>query len=390
MTGLLRTIYRENHLTATDIDIKDLLGSEGVGDFALLDIRGLDGKELEYRSSLYHKWIERAYHGGMGYLERHEPLKYFPDRILEGAKGLILMVFPYHRGDEHRGDVPSHEGNSAAQTGSLSDSQTRGRVARYARGRDYHKVVGNKLKNLVRTLSQLYPAEKFRAFVDAGPLDERYFACKAGLGSLGKNGLLITPLQGSWVFIGEIITTIDVFSQQKQGAFVEKIDISDSMPHCPAACTLCRNACPTGALREDGHFDARRCISYLTIEHRGPIPEELRPLIGDRFFGCDECQEACPFNSHTLPSKEGDFYRDISGKSVDIDEILQIRTHSELVQHFAGSPLMRLGPEGLLRNALTVAGNSGDTYLRPRVESLVNHLDPAVKEHALWALQRLS
>jgi epoxyqueuosine reductase len=376
----------EKQLGVTETDIGELLYSQGVEDFALLDLTSLDRGELEFHTSLYRRWTGEGRHGGMLYLEDHSPLKYHPEIVLPGARGLLLAVFPYHRGET----CTDSEAGASVESPSPPTQGPRGRIARYARGRDYHKLIGKKLKMLVTVLSELFPGEKFRAFVDAGPLDERYFAWKAGLGSPGKNGLLITPRWGTWVFIAEIITTTEFFSQQNAAFFEEKGGDSLSLPACPPACTLCRNACPTGAIGKSGDFDARRCISYLTIEHRGPVPEELRPLIGDRIFGCDECQEVCPFNRNPVPTKEADFHRDIAGDSVDIGEILKIRSHSEMVKHFAGSPLMRLGPERLLRNALTVAGNSGDRSLLSAVESLTKHFDPAVREHARWALQQLS
>jgi epoxyqueuosine reductase len=251
-------------------------------------------------------------------------------------------------------------------------------------------VLKKRLNAVCRELAEQFSAENFRAFVDSGPLDERYFAQRAGLGGQGRNGLLIHPHYGSWVFLGEILTTLPiepVLTPEPENGPTEQLNAPGTI--CPRDCTNCRRKCPTGALRADGRFDARRCISYLTIEHHGDIPVELRPLIGDWLFGCDICQEVCPLNRQAAETVETDFLQDIAGEALELSTVLRIRRRDEMVGLYAGSPLMRLGVEQLLRNAAIVAANTGAAHLLPELQQLSRHSNPMIAEHAAWALERL-
>ncbi len=328
---------------------------------------GLASAELSASemSSNYKKWIDAGFHGEMSYLSAHSALKYHPQKLLPGAQSLIQVVLPYYRPMHYESLPPGW-----------------GRVARYAWGRDYHKVLKKRLSVVCRDLKNEFPMEDFRPFVDSGPLDERYYSLQADLGGIGRNGLLIHPRFGSWIFLGEVLSTlhVDVTTQKKS---------FDKGAICPPACNNCRLKCPTGALRSDGTFDARLCISYLTIEYRGVIDLDLRPLIGDRLFGCDVCQEVCPLNRTPVETTEPDFLGDIAGEAVNLAKVIEVRTHEEMVKLFAGSPVMRLNVEQLLRNVVIVAANTGAYELLPEIKKLTTHEKPVVKTHAEWAVSQL-
>lgn len=354
--------------------LESLLSSHKMPKYAVMGLEGRDSVSLSGKmEQIYKEWIAGGYHGEMQYLEKHSGLKYHPEKILPGAKSIILLLLPYYQEDRAED--------------SRSDPAAWGRVARYAWGRDYHKVLKKKLISLIRDLQESFPQGEFRAFVDSGPLDERFYAVQAGMGHIGRNGLLITPEYGSWIFIGEIVTTIDFLSHKKTDYLYSSLLYQ--IKACPSGCRLCQKACPSGAIRPDGTFDATRCISYLTIEHKGAIPLELRPLISDHFFGCDICQDVCPLNRNIEATFEPDFTRHIAGSRVDISLLLNLRSRKEMVEHFAGSPLLRLGVDQMLRNALVVAGNSGDRRYLRQIELLTGHENPMVAEHALWALSTL-
>lgn len=328
--------------------------------------------------SYYSNWIDAGLHGEMKYLATHAPLKYSPQDLLPGAKSLIQVLLPYYRPRRY-----------------VQLLQGRGRISRYAWGRDYHKVLKKRLSAVCGELAREFPGENFRPFVDSGPLDERYYAHRARLGEIGRNGLLIHPEYGSWIFLGEIVSTLSIDSGGEGPRGKGKSEFPDTQTFetgglCPPGCDNCERKCPTGALGSEGSFDARLCISYLTIEHRGIIEPSLRPLMGDWLFGCDVCQDVCPLNRNVPHTTEADFLRDIAGESIDVSRIIEIRTHEDMVEMLAGSPLMRLGVSQLLRNASIVAANTGLTFLIPELKKLTLYDDPIVREHALWAIEELS
>ncbi|MGC9312461.1 MAG: epoxyqueuosine reductase [Sediminispirochaetaceae bacterium] len=378
----------------TEKELRSVLSRNGIDTWAWVRLSEYPEKDREEESRLYRKWIAEGLHGGMDYLSRHAPLKYYPERILPGAETVLTMVFPYYQ------EIPVSRLHMEA------DRQfDTGRIARYAWGRDYHRVIRKKLKNLIYELRGLstgkgQPNAEFRGFVDSGPLDERVFTARARLGHIGRNGLLINPRYGSWVFLAEIITTFELSASGEGRASgsgaggdngqAAEITSAGATTGCPPGCRRCRQYCPTGAIRPDGSFDARRCISYLTIEHDGPIPLELRPLIGDRFFGCDTCQEVCPLNRGIKPTAEPDFIRHIAGDHIRLSTMLAVRTRAEMERYFAGSPLMRLSVEQLLRNALVAAGNAGSPELLDQVRELLRHSDPMLAEHSRWAEKQIS
>ncbi len=307
----------------------------------------------------YADWISQNNHGEMSYLVKHAPLKTNPKQILPNAKSIILTTLNYYQ-------PRINQGNN-------------GQIARYANGRDYHKVFKKKLTELDKKLNDLFPNAQTRFFADSGPLLERDYATNANLGYIGKNTMLITPKYGSWVLIGEIIIDqeleYDSFNQLEHGV-------------C-GTCTRCISVCPTKALKSDYTIDAKLCISYLTIENKGPIPIELRPLMGDWVFGCDLCQEICPHNFRQKPSTEPNFNQAIAGSQIDLQEILSMQTEEQFVARFAGSPIMRAKLRGLQRNACVVAGNLKRKDLLPILTQLQQSEDILIAEHADWAVQEI-
>jgi len=316
---------------------------------------------------------EAAFNSGLGsnppsgleWIRSHAASKYRPDRIVEGCRSVLVTALSYYREDR--------EDRAAGFP--------RGRIAMYARGRDYHKELGGRLKRIVRRLESAFPGEQFRGFTDIGPLDESWLVQAAGIGFKGRNALAILPELGSWAVLGHIVST---FSFEP----VETVETSSS--RCPESCTRCIDACPTGALSLPGRLDASRCLSYRTIEHKGPLDEEV-PLeqTGNRVFGCDACQEVCPFNYRVKETPAEAFLRDIAGASRELKELLNLKTREDVLSRFAGSPLMRAGRSSLVRNACVAAGNSGDVSLLPDLLVLTGDDDEGVGKHAARAVEQL-
>jgi epoxyqueuosine reductase len=251
-------------------------------------------------------------------------------------------------------------------------------VARYARGRDYHDVIKPRLWALVRFLEERCGRPvTARVFVDDGPCADRAVAQRAGLGFFGKNTNLLTRTHGSYVLLGAALTDVPL------------------PPDPPAigdcgSCTLCLDACPTGALPTPYELDSARCISYLTIEHRGSIPEELRPLVGEHLFGCDICQQVCPWNRLAASTAESGFAPEMgAGASLDPAAVLAL-DEVAYRQRFRGSPLKRAKRQGLRRNAAVVLGNGAGAAAEPTLRAALDDPDPVVREHAAWALARLT
>lgn len=334
-----------------------LLESEG------LELAGIapadtpaDREKREYR-----EWIASGRNGEMEYLRRHAPMKYRASLVLPGCRSVVVVGMSYFQSAH---DVPAQSG----------------RVAQYAWGRDYHNALGKRLRRIVRTLRKHHPAHSFRSLVDASPLSERFFAEKAGIGFTGKNTLLISSRYGSWFFLGTILTTMEL----KRTALPER-----SHRACPSGCFRCGSACPTGALEAPHRIDARRCISYLTIEHRGRINPELRPLMGNWVFGCDLCQESCPLNLHAQNTTHSDFTAHRAGEHLDLRQLLTIPDDTTYRRRFAGTPLLRPGRQGMVRNACIAAANTRDTNLLPELSRLKDDSDEVIADAAGWAVDQL-
>jgi len=326
-----------------------------------LEILGVTGAEpLPDEEAHYNEWIAGGFHGTMSYLELHAGKKFRPQELLPGCRAIIFTGLNYYQPRE-------------------ALRQGYGLVARYAWGRDYHKVLGRRLQRIAGSLREIFPGERFFSFVDSSPLAERPFAARAGAGFIGRNTLLVRKGYGSWFILGGIATTLD------PGA------AGHAYAHggCPPGCSRCIKACPTGALYAPYRIDARKCISYLTVEHRGVIPPEKASSIGGWIFGCDLCQEACPFNRAAEKTYVADFLSPRAGASVSLEEALSIKTDAEFTARFAGSPLMRAKRSGLVRNACICAVNLGSAHRVPLLESLARDTDPVIAKQAAQALKEM-
>ena len=287
-----------------------------------------------------------------------------PRELLPGARSIISVAVSYLPQAMDQGMEDSEGG------------RPRGRVARYAWGRDYHQVLKKRLRKLVALLSErLQRPIRFRVYVDDGPMLDREVARRAGVGFFGKNTNILTSI-GSWVFLGQLISDLDLPPDPP------------SHKSC-GSCTACMPACPTGAIVAPYVIDSNRCIAYLTIEHRGPIQRELRPLIGDRVFGCDICQEVCPVNiTRGKPTGEPAFRAPQAFSALDLMEVLALDEEG-FQQRFQGSPIRRATRVGLQRNACVVLGNLGDRAAVSALARALQHEAPLVRGHAAWALGRL-
>jgi len=304
------------------------------------------------------EWQEAGMAADMGYMHRPVELLSNPKRLQKSARSVVSLGVSYYPGDH-----PENEGG--------------GRVARYAWGRDYHEVIKGRLFRLREELEgELGVRIKARGFTDAVPLLERSAAQRAGLGFFGRNSCLINDAVGSYFFIADLIVDLDLEPDPPGTGTCGR-------------CTRCMDRCPTGAIKAPGVVDARLCISYLTIENRGEIPRELREQVGDWAFGCDVCQEVCPYNkAKASRSRWPEFSAQAGhGPYLEIVDVLEIRTDEEFEECFAGTPLTRPGRAGLVRNCCVVAGNK---KLEEAVPALVRALredsSPLVRGHAAWAL----
>ena len=282
-----------------------------------------------------------------------------PSDILPGARSIISVAMSYYADEE-----PPPSGTPVLS----------GQVARYARGRDYHGVMQRRLKQLVASLSErIGRPVQAKIYVDTGPMQDRAVAERAGVGWFGKNTNVLTSGLGSWVFLGQIVTDLAL----EPDAPVKKT--------C-GRCTICIDDCPTGALIAPYVLDNTRCISFLTIELRGPIPRHLRPLVGDWVFGCDICQDVCPVNRKAQPSHEPAFSTGEHGyAAMDLLPLLSM-TEPEFRERFAGSAIRRAKYAGMLRNACVALGNIGDPRAVPALTDTMSHESSLVRGHAAWAL----
>ncbi|HEU4883993.1 MAG TPA: tRNA epoxyqueuosine(34) reductase QueG [Longimicrobium sp.] len=316
----------------------------------------------------YARWIGEGMHGEMAYLAREDAVarRRDPAVLVPGARSAVVVAMEYYNADADA---------------DASADPSRGIVARYARNEDYHELMKERLIALQDWINaELLPVHG-RAYVDTGAVLERELAQRAGLGWAGRNTMLIQPRAGSYWFLGVILLDVEL-------AYDEPF----AKDHC-GSCQACVSACPTGALlgRDEAgapRMDARRCISYLTIELRGPIPRELRPLIGNRIYGCDICQEVCPWNSFATPSSEAAF---LAREGLDGPSLIEwmTMTQEEFSARFKGSPIKRAKRRGLLRNVAVALGNWGAAEAVPALAVALNDEEPLVRGHAAWALGRI-
>lgn len=339
-----------------------------VGHALGLDAVGFAAAMPTPRTEFLREWIARGYAGEMHYLERRLEERVDPRRVLAGARSLIVVGLYF--------------GEETAPDGAVDD-RARGRIARYAGGDDYHEVLLDRVRALEAALVVLGGSPiRSRSYVDTGPVSERAAAEAAGLGWIAKNSCLIHPELGSHLMLGVILTDLVLRPDQI---------VTD---HC-GSCRACLDVCPTDAFPEPYVLDATRCISYATIESRGPIPESMRQAQGDHVFGCDLCQDVCPWN-HSRPREpiadplglRARLAKHSEWTAPTLEWILSLDEES-FAKATRRSAIRRAGLRGLLRNALVAAANSGDSRLRPSVECYVEHSDPILREHARWALERL-
>jgi epoxyqueuosine reductase len=333
------------------------------------------------------EWLARGYGGEMLYLR--DARRQSVSQVMQGARSLIVCALNYNTSFPYSSESPAE---IASQNG------PQGWISRYAWGDDYHKVLGEKLHALIEKLRQEFP-EPFeaRAYVDTGPIIERVAAKYAGLGWLAKNTCLINENVGSWLFLGVIVTTLDLVASLGPA--------EATAPDLCGNCRLCIDACPTGAIVEPYVLDARRCISYLTIELRAAIPAEFREPIGRHVFGCDICQDVCPWNRRAPVAALPNFRpRQRDSKSGKADSLfspglewLISLSEEDFREMFRGSPVKRTKWRGLVRNACIAIGNSRLRPGEPRYDEICARLselaassDPILSEHAQWALDRLT
>lgn len=312
-------------------------------------------------------WVAEGRHGTMRWMAREPARRGDPATLLPVARTVISAAAGYYPGEWPEGASPMRPAGGGPP---------RGAIARYAWGRDYHRRMKRKLVRLGRALSDLAPGAAWTTAVDTRAFLDRAFAERAGVGWIGKNTNVIRKVAGSWFFLGAIATDL-------------------ALPPDPPAkgycgtCARCIAACPTGAILGPYRLDARRCISYLTIEHAGPIPLELRPMIGTRIFGCDDCQEVCPWNRFATRSADPDFQARPDQAAPELIPLLDL-DEAAFRKRFEGTALLRAGRNRLARNVAVALGNAGDPRALPSLQRAAERdPDPDVREHAAWAMARI-
>lgn len=312
----------------------------------------------------FKQWIEAGFQGGMKYLEDYAVRKKELEEQIPGAKSIIVLGVSYFTRSREEDRVPG--------------GSSQGRVARYAWGQDYHTIVRERLRALEDFIRSKVPQARCLSCVDTRPVFERSYAERAGIGFRGRHTNLLSRELGPWFFLSEIITDLELSP-----------DAPQDHGSC-GTCTDCIDVCPTRAIVEPGKIDARKCIAYLTIEHKGVIPREIRSLMGDWVFGCDACLNTCPF---TRFSKETSWEQlkpeSGAGRSLDLPALFEIKTNSEYETRFRGTPLLRATRKMMLRNAAIVLGNAGDPKAVPVLARALREEVPLVKIHAAWALGRI-
>ncbi|MBD3671086.1 MAG: tRNA epoxyqueuosine(34) reductase QueG [Gammaproteobacteria bacterium] len=322
---------------------------------------GFSDIDLSQAESRLQAWLAKHYHGEMEYMARHGTKRSRPEDLVPETLSIIAVRMDYLPHDMNQAEAVLEDGNKAY-------------VSRYALGRDYHKLMRNRLQTLCKKIETAIGGFGYRVFVDSAPVMEKAIAEKAGLGWIGKHSNIINKAHGSWFFLGEIYTDLSLIP-----------DDGDSTDHC-GTCTACLDICPTDAIVAPYEVDARRCISYLTIEFRGSIPERYRPLLGNRIYGCDDCQLVCPWNRFARLTDEADFQ---PRQQLDAAGLVELFAWSEsqFLSHLEGSPIRRIGHECWLRNIAVALGNSGggEAVIRA-LQSRLEHPSELVREHVQWAL----
>jgi epoxyqueuosine reductase len=312
------------------------------------DVFGVAPIDADVKADYFKKWIADGMHGEMEWMAKDTERRTEVTRVLPEARSIIVVGLNYYQPQPN----PNYQ------------------IAKYALGQDYHNVITKKLRKLCTVMRALGGAQK--PYVDTGPVLEKPIAVAAGLGWQGKSTIVLQPEFGTWLFLGIIITTLEIES-------------SSPAPDRCGSCTKCITACPTSAIIAPYKLDARKCLAYLTIEHKGPIPLEYRKALGTRIFGCDDCLDVCPWNKWAKETKENKFK---ARPQPALKETLSW-TEEDFLNQFRGTPVKRLGLLRWWRNALTVMGNTGTPGDLEAIGRLVNHADPMVSEHACWARDQI-
>ena len=335
-----------DQIHATPDALKQLLRDEALAlGFEAFGVTSADAPE---NGKFLSEWLAAGRHAGMAWMERDIERRTQPQQVLPGAKSLVCVGLNYYQ----------------------PQPQRRGQIATYALGGDYHKLMNGRLKHLCETLRAHGGTN--RPYADTGPVLEKPLSARAGLGWQGRHTGLVSEKLGGWLILGVILTTLELPPD------------APSQNRC-GTCRRCVDACPTGAIDGSGSLDARRCIAYLTIEHRGPIPLELRPLIGDHLYGCDECTAACPWNRLAKPSREARF----APRHLPDPAQILAWTEADFDAALAGSAMKRAGFDGLRRNACVVLGNVGTTDDLPALRAAAACGNELVAEHAAWAVGQI-
>jgi epoxyqueuosine reductase len=320
-------------------------------------------------------WIAQGFAGKMDYMPRLAEARRRPDSILPSVRSVVMVGINYKPQESgvtgQDSGVRSRGSGVGGQAAGLD-----GRVSCYAAGHDYHRVLREKLKKLLDWIQQEVPGTRGRAVVDTAPLLEREFARRAGLGWFGKNTMLLHKKLGSYLFLGALLLDLEL-----------RADEAFQASHC-GTCTRCLDECPTDAFVGPYRLDARRCISYLTIELRGPIPEDLRPQMDDWIFGCDVCQEVCPWNRKAPSGREAALQPNVAGLNVNLLELMRL-SEEEFRRRFRDTALPRTKRAGLLRNVAIALGNLGDERALPALQEALEDGEPLIREAAAWAIARL-
>jgi epoxyqueuosine reductase len=314
--------------------------------------------EAPLHAGEFETWLGNGHAGDMTWLERNKERRVDPQLVLPGARSMIVLAMNYFPG---------------ADDNESEDASSFPRIARYALGDDYHDVIEKKLHVLDEFLRGQGGVQK--CYVDTGPVLERDFAAMAGVGWHGKSTMLINRELGTWFFLAEILTTLE-------------FDEDPPEPDRCGSCTRCIDACPTAAITAPYQLDARRCVSYLTIELKGSIPLEFRPLIGDRIYGCDDCLSACPWNRFARKASETAFAMRESVAQMGLRDFLDL-TDEQFRLLFRKSPIKRIKRRGFLRNVCVALGNTGTQTDIPALEKAMLDPEPLISEHAQWAVERI-
>ena len=308
-------------------------------------------------SERFTKWLRQGMYGEMSYLERQAPKRLDPKLVLDGARSILVLALNYYT------------------TGSLSDSPLKGKISRYAWGDDYHAVAKARLESVLAFIKKLEPSARGICYADTGPVMEKVWGALSAVGWMGKNTTLISRSHGSWFFIGVILLNIEFEYDSGERNFCGR-------------CNRCIQACPAGAIIAPYVLDARFCISYLT-QLRGPIPRPLRPLMGNRIFGCDECQEACPWNRFAVKTSEPEFHPRSGDFMPDLAPLVDM-SMEEFSRRFKNSAIRQTTRDGFVRNVVVALGNSGCGAAVPALEKGLQDVSPLVRAHAAWALGRIA